>query len=67
MTDLKSLKELFKLMADHGLTEVDLEDPKGGKVKLRRGPTGEVQVIAPAPSAAPAAAPVAAPAPTAAP
>ncbi|MEM1097599.1 MAG: acetyl-CoA carboxylase biotin carboxyl carrier protein [Planctomycetota bacterium] len=63
MTDLKSLKELFKLMADHGLTEVDLEDPKGGKVKLRRGPTGDVQVVQAAPTA-PAPAPVAA-APTA--
>ncbi|MEM8783015.1 MAG: acetyl-CoA carboxylase biotin carboxyl carrier protein [Planctomycetota bacterium] len=65
MTDLKSLKELFKLMADHGLTEVDLEDPKGGKVKLRRGPAGDVQVVHAAP-ASPAPVAPAAPAPPAA-
>lgn len=52
MTDLKSLKELFKLMADHGLTEVDLEDPKGGKVKLRRGSSREVQAFQPQPTGA---------------
>jgi acetyl-CoA carboxylase biotin carboxyl carrier protein len=69
MTDLKSLKELFKLMADHGLTEVDLEDPKGGKVKLRRGGTGDSQVVQapPAPSSPTPAAPAATPAPAAAP
>ncbi len=37
MIDLKQLKSLIKLMVDNGLTEVDLQDPKGEHVKLKRG------------------------------
>ncbi len=45
MIDLKQLKSLIKLMVDNGLTEVDLQDPKGEHVKLKRG--GEpVQYVA---------------------
>ncbi len=64
MTDLKVLRQIVKMMVDHGLTEVDLE-AEGEKIKLKRGPGGDVQLVAPAappagapaPSAAPAAAP----------
>ena len=63
MTDLKTLKQLVKLMADNDLTELDLEG-EGEKIKLRRGKAvPEVQYVAP-PAAAPA--PVAA-APSSAP
>ncbi len=60
MTDLKILRQIVKMMVDHGLTEVDLED-QGEKIKLKRGPGGDVQFLTPAPgspetSAIPAAA-----------
>lgn len=60
MTDLKTLKQLVKLMVDNDLTELDLEG-EGEKVKLRRGEAGpEVQYVTPAPPSA-----MAAPAPAA--
>ena len=65
MIDLKTLKQLVKLMADNNLTDLDLEDG-GEKVKLRRqGEAPDVQYVA-APAAAPAPAASAAPAPPAA-
>ena len=46
MIDLKQLKSLIKLMVDNGLTEVDLQDPKGEHVKLKRGGDQPVQYVA---------------------
>jgi acetyl-CoA carboxylase biotin carboxyl carrier protein len=56
MVDLKTLKQLLKLMADNDLVELDLEG-EGEKVRLkRRGGTPEVQYLTAghAPSFAPA-------------
>lgn len=62
MTDLKVLRQIVKMMVDHGLTEVDLE-AEGEKIKLKRGPGGDIQyVTAPTPAT-----PSAQPAPTGAP
>ncbi len=67
MTDLKALRQIVKMMVDNGLTEVDLE-ADGEKIKLKRGPGGEIQYVTPTPSAAPVApSPGAAPAASAAP
>lgn len=65
MTDLKTLKELIKLMAANDLTELDLQDPQGERVTLKRGGVaGPVHYVsAPAPAASPS---VATPAPTSA-
>ncbi|MCC7191872.1 MAG: acetyl-CoA carboxylase biotin carboxyl carrier protein [Phycisphaeraceae bacterium] len=64
MTDLKTLKELIKLMAANDLTELDLQDPKGERVTLKRGsgsgPIQYVNVPAPAVVAPPASTSVAA-------
>jgi len=64
MTDLKTLKQLVKLMVDNDLTELDMEG-ENEKVRLKRGggePT--VSYAAPPPAAAPAQPPQpAAPAP----
>ena len=72
MVDLKTLKQLIKMMVDNDLTELDIQ-AEGGPVKLRRNSqsTGGVQMVpmaqAAAPAPAPAAAgPAAAPAPEAA-
>ncbi|MEM6393052.1 MAG: acetyl-CoA carboxylase biotin carboxyl carrier protein [Planctomycetota bacterium] len=70
MIDVKKLKALIELMANHDLTQMDLEDGSE-KIKLRRGPDGSVQpvVMPAAPAATPSAAtatPAAAPAPAAA-
>ena len=66
MTDLKTLRQLIKMMVDNELTEIDLEG-EGEKVKLKRGGGGAPTVsYAPAPAAA-APAPAAAPAADAAP
>jgi acetyl-CoA carboxylase biotin carboxyl carrier protein len=56
MTDLKTLKELIKLMAANDLTELDLQDPQGERVTLKRGggQTPVHYVTAPAPTHAPA-------------
>jgi len=65
--DIKNLKSLIKLMVDNGLTEVDLKDPNGECITLKRGHgDAPVQYIAapqplaaslgPAAAAAPAAA-----------
>lgn len=62
MTDLKVLRQIVKMMVDHGLTEVDLE-AEGEKIKLKRGPGGDIQYV----TAPTAAAPSAQPAPTGAP
>jgi len=57
MTDLKTLKQLVKLMVDNDLTEIDLEG-EGEKVTLRRAQGGpEVQYVQPPPAAAPASPP----------
>lgn len=71
MVDLKTLKQLIKLMVDNDLTELDIQ-AEGGPVKLRRNSQGTVThmvpsgVAAPAPmSAAPAPAAPAAAAPAA--
>ncbi len=62
MTDLKTLKQLIRLMVENDLTELDLEG-EGEKVKLKRGSgSPQVQLVAPANAAIPAAA---APAPAA--
>ena len=55
MIDVKKLRTLIELMAEHDLTQMDLEDGSE-KVKLRRGPEGVVQSVAPTappPTAAP--------------
>jgi acetyl-CoA carboxylase biotin carboxyl carrier protein len=64
MVDLKTLRQLIKLMVDNDLTELDIQ-AEGGPVKLRRNSQGTVtHTVAPV-AAMPA--PVAgAPAPTAA-
>ena len=64
-TDTKRVKELIALMADHGLTEIELVEDKS-RIVLRRGtgaPAGAPLPYAPHPAAAPAAAPAAPPAP----
>ncbi|MBI1367826.1 MAG: acetyl-CoA carboxylase biotin carboxyl carrier protein [Planctomycetes bacterium] len=48
MIDLKTLKQLIKLMTDNELSELDLRD-KDEQVTLKRGATGIVQQLAPAP------------------
>lgn len=74
MIDLKTLKELVKLMSSNELTELDLQDAQGERVSLKRAghataPT--VQYVAPPPVPVAAAAPLpaagAAPASAAAP
>ena len=66
MIDVKTLRELVKLMTANDLTELDLQDGQGERVALKRGSTGAPVVqYAPAPvvqAAAPVAAPSAAPA-----
>ena len=54
--NLKEMKEVLQLMADHGLTEFELEKD-GLKVKLRKGPGNVIQqeVVSVQPGAAPAA------------
>lgn len=47
MIDLKTLKELVKLMSANGLTKLDLQDPKGERVTLERS-APVVAAIAPA-------------------
>ena len=37
MQDIKNLKALIKLMVDNDLTELDLQDPQGERVTLKRG------------------------------
>ncbi len=61
MNDLKTLRQLIKMMVDNDLTEIDLEG-EGEKVKLKRGGVGAptVSYTPPAPAAAPAPAPAAA-------
>jgi len=63
MTDLKTLKQLARLMVEHSLTELEL-DSEGVRVKLKRGgeSTGTVVHMAHAgPAPAAPATPVAAP------
>ncbi|MEM6332741.1 MAG: acetyl-CoA carboxylase biotin carboxyl carrier protein [Planctomycetota bacterium] len=65
MTDLKTLRQLIKLMVDNDLTELDLEE---GSEKIRLTRRDGTPVVQAAPIAAPMAPPVAAaPAPTGAP
>jgi acetyl-CoA carboxylase biotin carboxyl carrier protein len=61
MIDIKQLRAFIKLMVDNDMTEVDLQDEHGERVKLKRGADGAVQYIAPqvpaaqiAPAASPA-------------
>ena len=65
MTDLKTLKELVKLMSANGLTELDLQDAKGERVTLKRATATAAPVVMHAPAAMPVA-PLAAPATAAA-
>ncbi len=56
MTDLKTLKQLIRLMVENDLTELDLEG-EGEKIKLKRGSgSPQVQLVAPAAGSLPAAA-----------
>lgn len=66
MMDLKTLRQLIKLMKDNDLSELDLRD-KDEQVTLKRGsaPGSVVHHAAPQITHAPAAAPAAAPAPAA--
>ncbi|HEX7010597.1 MAG TPA: acetyl-CoA carboxylase biotin carboxyl carrier protein [Phycisphaeraceae bacterium] len=68
MIDLKTLRQLVKLMTDHDLTELDLEG-EGERVKLRRREGSPVWAAGEAPVAPQAAAPPApaSPAPAAPP
>lgn len=63
MKDLKSLKELVRLMVDHDLTEIDLREGEE-TITIKRGTAGPVvmahapaptapQAVAPAPQSAP--------------
>lgn len=61
MVDLKTLKQLIKLMVDNDLTELDIQ-AEGGPVKLRRNSQGTVTHTV-APMAAPVAPIAGAPAP----
>ncbi|MCC6682257.1 MAG: acetyl-CoA carboxylase biotin carboxyl carrier protein [Phycisphaeraceae bacterium] len=61
MVDLKTLRQLIKLMTDNDLSELDLEDKGGEKIRLKRGapapgsaPGGVPYLVAP-PAASPAA------------
>ena len=63
MVDLKTLKQLIKLMVDNDLTELDIE-AEGGPVKIKRNSQGTVTHVVPSGIAAPAPMP-AAPAPAA--
>lgn len=66
--NIKELKELLQLMADHGLNEVEIEK-EGMKIKLKKGMSGKFvadpsegrPMMIPMPAAASAAAMVAAP------
>ena len=60
MTDLKTLRQLVKLMVDNDLTELDIEG-EDGKIRLKRG-GDEVKPVAPALLPAPPVAPVPSPA-----
>ena len=63
MVDLKTLKQLIKLMVDNDLTELDIQ-AEGGPVKLKRNSQGTVTHVVPSGMAAPVSMP-AAPAPAA--
>lgn len=64
MVDLKTLKQLIKMMVDNDLTELDIKT-EDGPIKLKRNSQspGGVQMVPVAQSAAPAPAPAAAPPP----
>ena len=54
--DIEEIRELIQLMVENDLSELDVSDGEN-KIKLRRGPSGEVAMVTPAgPVAAPAAA-----------
>jgi acetyl-CoA carboxylase biotin carboxyl carrier protein len=62
MVDLKTLKQLIKLMVDNDLTELDIQ-AEGGPVKLRRNSQGAgVQVVPATAAVAPGVVPGVAPA-----
>ncbi len=59
MNDLKTIRQLIKMMVDNDLTEIDLEG-EGEKIKLKRGhqaSAGSAVQYLPAPPATPAQAP----------
>jgi acetyl-CoA carboxylase biotin carboxyl carrier protein len=58
MIDIKKLKQLIELMAEHELTELDIRDEKE-TVTLKRGSGGTIQFV-PAPQAAAPSSPAAA-------
>ncbi len=63
MVDLKTLRQLIKMMVDNDLTELDIQT-EDGPIKLKRGSQGTVAHAAPVAAAPPPApAPAAAPAP----
>ena len=39
--NIKEIKEILQLMADHGLNEIEIEKD-GMKIKLKKGPTGKI-------------------------
>jgi len=47
MIEKKTLKELIKLMVENDLTELDLQDPQGERVTIKRGLSGPVLHAAP--------------------
>jgi acetyl-CoA carboxylase biotin carboxyl carrier protein len=57
--DVRTIKDLVALMSRYNLSEIDLREGEL-RIRLRRGPRGQVSVVAPTVSA-----PVAMPAPTA--
>ena len=61
--DIEEIRKLIQLMVENDLSELDVTDGEN-KIKLRRGPSGEVAMVTPAGPVA-VAAPAAAPAPQA--
>ncbi len=45
--DIERLRQLVELMEDHALSELDLEQAEQ-RIRLRRGPSGDVQFLQPA-------------------
>ena len=58
MLEQKQLKALIKLMVDNDLTELDLQDPQGERVTLKRG--GQIVHATPVAAGPPAATPTSA-------
>ncbi len=52
--NLKEIKEIVKLMNENELSEIEVEH-EGGKIKLRKGPSGDPVIISNPPGGYPAA------------